>query len=216
MRRFARRVSVFVAAAIVGMPAARAGAVDIAIAPVVGATRFDSSRERYGWLSETRPLIGAEATVRQLGWGAGLRAGRTSVNQSSALLGTSLDTRVHLWSVDAFAEVPLVSIGVVSLGALGSVGQIFASYSPDRALIAADGPGGAVEVRYENWNEWSASGGLALRTALTRAVASSLAIERRVFRIDTAHRQGDAIVESRETFGGWVARIGLSWRVNLV
>ncbi len=216
MRRLARRRLALLAVMILATAAARAEAVEVSLAPVVGATRFDSSLERYGWVAETRPLIGAEAAVRQFGWGAGLRAGRTSVNQSSALLGTSLDTTVRLWSVDAFAEVPLVSIGVVSLAALGAVGQVFASYSPDRALIATDGGGAAVEVRYENWNEWSASGGLALRAGITRALVSSIAIERRAFRIDTAHRQGEAIVESRETFGGWVARAGLSWRMNLV
>lgn len=216
MRRFYRASFALFAAAAFTAGAARSEAAEIALAPIVGATRFDSSLERYGWVAQTRPFYGAEAAVRQFGWGAGLRAGRSTMRQSTALLGTSFDTTARLWSVEAFAEAPLVSLGVVSFAALGAVGQLFANYSPDRALITTDGGGGAVEVRYENWNEWSASGGIALRAGLTRALVSSIAIERRVFRIDTAHRQGDAIVESRETFGGWVARAGLSWRMNLV
>lgn len=215
-RRSAAAAAFVAAGAIVAIAAARATAAEIAIAPIAGASRFDASLSRYGWAAETRALIGAEAAVRERGWGAGLRAGRSSVAQSSALLGAPLETTVRLWTVDAFAEMPLVSFGGVRVAALGAIGQVFASYSPDRALIASGGSGGAVEVRYGDWNEWSVAGGLALRAPVTGALESCVALERCAFRLDTAHRQGDAIVESRETFGGWVARAGLTWRMGIV
>jgi hypothetical protein len=48
---------------------------------------------------------------------------------------------------------------------------------------------------------------VALRHALPGPWSTGLEVERRVFGLDTAHRNGSVIEERRETFGEWSVRL---------
>jgi hypothetical protein len=40
---------------------------------------------------------------------------------------------------------------------------------------------------------------------------AGLAVEREVFALDAAHRNGNTVTAGREAFGNWSARLELSW-----
>jgi hypothetical protein len=61
---------------------------------------------------------------------------------------------------------------------------------------------------------WIGGGGIAFEHALAGPWHASFALERRWFALDTAHVSGGQVVDGRETFGMWEARLGVNWLVT--
>jgi hypothetical protein len=59
---------------------------------------------------------------------------------------------------------------------------------------------------------WIGGAGLGVRRPLMGPWVGSVGLERRIFSMDTAHRNGGAVVLERERFSDWNARFELAWR----
>jgi hypothetical protein len=79
------------------------------------------------------------------------------------------------------------------------------SWAPDRLTLATGG--GPVTVDLVPVDTWIAGGGVALQRALLPRWTVDLQLDRRIFGLDTAHRSGAGIVNQRESFGDWSARL---------
>jgi hypothetical protein len=67
-----------------------------------------------------------------------------------------------------------------------------------------------VNVTFRPIDEWIAGGGMAFTRPLSAGWSAGLEIDRRVFRMDTAHRNGSVIEYRRDTFGDWSARVEIA------
>ena len=86
-------------------------------------------------------------------------------------------------------------------------------YHPDRIEVDL-GVGGPVTVNFSPIDEWIAGAGLALRRPLPGPWMVGVELDRRVFRMDAAHREGNQVVVQRESFGEWSARLELNWQLR--
>ena len=97
---------------------------------------------------------------------------------------------------------------------LASVGRLHMSYEPDQLTFDVGGITEPITVDYTPISEWDFGYGLELRTVLMNQLAIALQAERSTFALDTAHRRGDEIVESRERFYSWSLRLQLAWLLH--
>jgi hypothetical protein len=192
-----------------------AGASDRAwfsIGLLTGTTQFDAGLADYQWDTTPRPGWGVRALVGRGRFAGGLRAWRTSSNQSIGDLGAALD--VHATSWELVGEARLAEVLGIEVLANAGAGQLRLSYDPERITIQPPGPVSPIVVDLAPVGPWIGGGGVALRRAVAREWTLSLGVDARVFAIDAAHRAGDEIVYGRESFGDWSARFELAWRVR--
>jgi hypothetical protein len=99
----------------------------------------------------------------------------------------------------------------------GSVhgGLLHLGYDPDELTYEPGGGIGPITVAYAAIDEWDAGAGVEIRRELARHLALAVAAEATTFALDTAHRRGSEIVESRDRFYLWSVRLQLSWRMPL-
>ena len=175
-----------------------------------GSVLPDRTLADYQWATLPRAAWGVQALAGRGPLEGGLRFWRTQTTQTSALPGGTLTSSVHLTSLEAVGRVRLAQ--VLGAGVMGgaSAGRMRIDWDPDRVEIDTGG-GAPVEVRFEPVDEWVLGAGLAVRRPLTASVSAGLEVERRAYRMNTAHRNGSTIEYRRDTFGDWNARVELAW-----
>ncbi len=137
----------------------------------------------------------------------GLRLWRSRTTQSLGAAGAG-DPAVHATSLELVARARLAAWRGVGFEVLASGGRLALGWDPDRVTLDAGGT--PVEVDFAPVHEWVAGAGLALRTRLPGRCRLGLEWERRTWALDTAHRSGSAIVNGRDRFGDWSARLVLA------
>ncbi len=181
----------------------------VAVSPFAGAMLLDEHLSDYSWDTAARPVFGTAAFVRSGRFAAGGRVWRGDTSQDVGTPSSPRSVTVNLSGFEGIAEAELASaLGVRAL-ATGSAGLVHLGWSPDRVELDT-GVGEPVPVSFDPVNEATWGLGLALRRAIPGGFELAAAVERSWFRLETAHRRGDEIVNERETFGNWTARVELS------
>ncbi len=158
-------------------------------------------------------------TSPQAAWGGRLRSGAGPLDlglrlwsaphtQSLGLAGVE-DPRARITTVDLTGRVRLARLLGQSLHATASAGRLALTYDPSTLRIPTGG--GDVVVTLAPVHEWVAGAGMALERRLSARWSMDLEVEHRWFGLDTAHRAGEDLVESRERFGTWDVRVGWNW-----
>jgi hypothetical protein len=199
-------------AAVLALLPAAAGAapgVDVVLAPFGGAVSLDSRLSDYRWDTDVRPAWGLAGFASLGRVEPGVRVWRASTAQGTGIPGDETALDVSLTGFEATAAVRLAGVAGFRLLGTGSAGLLRIGWSPSSLAIDAGG-GGPITVRFDPVTEPVFGAGLAVRRGVGAGFELGVGLERSWFRLDTAHRAGTAIVEDRETFGNWTARLVLS------
>lgn len=176
-----------------------------------GTSKPDAGLADYQWNTAPRAAWGAQALAGRGPVATGLRFWRSETTQDNALPAETLVSKIGWTSLEWVTRARVAAVLGVTVYGSASVGRLHLAYDPDRVTIDTGGSG-PVEVEFAPIDEWIAGGGVALTRAVTEDWHAGLEIDHRVFRMDTAHRSGDAIEYRRDTFGDWSARFELAWR----
>jgi len=185
----------------------------ISLGVLSGSTVPDHALSNYQWSTSPHLGWGGQALLGFGRFATGARVWSTATDQAIGLPDEA-SARVRRTSLELVGHGRLARWGGAELSGIASVGWLHLGYQPDQVTISSGGS--PVVVDLAPVNEWIAGGGLAIKRALASAWTLGLELDRRMFRLDTAHRDGNTIVERRETFGDWSARLELarlySWR----
>lgn len=192
--------------------AAAAMAVDLSIGATAGSVALDPHLAGYRWETGARAAWGGEARLHAGLLHTAARAWRATTTQALGIPGDDRALGVRLTVAELAAEWPLASAGGFAFATSASAGMVHIGYSPD-ALTLDDGGGGQVAVDFAPITEPTWGVGLGVHRALGSRLLASASVDRSWFRLDTSHRDGDSIVDDRETFGRWTARITLTHRI---
>ena len=197
-----------------GAPGDGSGGWWTSVGILTGSTQLDANLADYQW--DTRPQMawGAEARHGRGRFAGGLRLWRTQTTQQMDAPGVTSAPVVHSTSLELLAQGRIVEGWGTRLLASASAGRLFLGYSPDQVTIDLGGGSGPTEVALSPVQEWIVGGGLSLERALGVRWSMSLEVDRRVFALDTAHRNGAVIETGRESFGEWSARLGFARLFN--
>lgn len=200
------------AAACLATPAparAEAGAPwRVSVGMLGGSSKPDAGLADYQWETLPRAAWGAQALAGRGALSGGLRLWRSATTQRHALpAGDALST-VHWTSVEAVGRARLATVWGVGVHGSVSSGWLRLSYAPERMTIDAGGT--PVEVVFAPIDAWIAGAGMAFTRPLAAGWTAGLEIDRRAFRMDTAHRSGGSIEYHRDTFGDWSARVEIA------
>jgi hypothetical protein len=182
----------------------------LSIGALTGSVLPDAGLADYQWATLPRAAWGAQALAGRDAIAAGVRLWRSQTTQQNALPGETLVSNVHLTSFDAIGRVRLWQVLGMDVSGTTSAGWLHIAYDPDRVRIDTGG-GTPVEVRFAPIDEWTAGAGMALSRPVARDWRAGIEVDHRMFRMDTAHRNGSTIEYRRETFGDWSARFELAW-----
>jgi hypothetical protein len=176
---------------------------------VIGGIALDPHLQDYRW--DTAPALqsGAHATVLRGRFGAGARFWRSSTTQASGIPGEDQAPRVSMTGVEVTGQVRAFDVRGIELWGSAHGGRLFLGYDPES--LTFDVGGQPVTVTYDPISEWEYGLGAALRGELGPHMALALQADLTSFSLDTAHRRGDAIVETRERFSTWDLRAQISW-----
>jgi hypothetical protein len=182
---------------------------------MLGATLFDGHLGDYGW--DAGPVFegGISATLYRGAFAAGLRVVRAGTVQASGIPGEDAAPRVALTSFEMAPSARLVRWLGVELWATARGGLLHLGYDPDELTFGLGGAGEPITVNYDPLSEWLLGWGVALRREIAQRAALSIEAEQSSFALDTSHRRGDEIVESRERFYNWHLRMQVSWLIDL-
>jgi len=175
-----------------------------------GSSKPDEALSNYQWNTLPRAAWGVQARAGRGPAALGVRFGRTQTTQTMQLPAGDQVSRVGMTSLELVGEGRFAHVAGLDLAATASAGWLRLGYSPDHLSIDP-GTGSPIEVRFDPVNEWIAGGGIALQRPLAGPWFAGLNVDHRIFRMDTAHRNGSEIEYRRETFGDWSARLELSW-----
>ncbi len=165
----------------------------------------------YQWDVRPHAAWGAQLLAGLGSCAAGLRWWQGGTTQSLGLAGVT-DPSVRTSSLELIARARVATWRGLALEATAAGGRLALHYRPDHVTV---GTGGApVEVTLAPVHDWVAGAGLALQAPLPGDWNWGLELERRVFALDTAHRNGNAIEYGRETFGDWDARVAVTHAWN--
>lgn len=173
----------------------------ISIAPSVGALLLDSHLADYRWDTSVSLQPGVRLGVHHSRFAAALRTSWAATEQSTGLIGETTTPRVHMTQLDLMLEGRLATFERVELWGSGHGGRMFLGYQPDQMVV--DAGGSPVTVAFDPINEWCYGFGVAIRRDLARHLALGLQLDGTGFHLDTAHRNGDEIIEAREGFVNW-------------
>jgi hypothetical protein len=189
-------------------PAAAAPPVTVEVQG--GMAALDSHLADYGWKADPRPTWGVMALSGGGPWRAGLRLRGWRTDQS--MDGSGGETvAVKGVAVEAVGQVRLARPLGIGVSPTASVGRLHLGYRPDRVSVDLGAGIAPLTVALAPITTWTASAGLALDRRLVSRLGGALAVEREWFALDTAHRSGAGIVETREEFAAWRVHAGLSW-----
>jgi hypothetical protein len=203
------------AAAAADESAARGSEWRLGIGPTVGGLLFDPDLANYRWDTQPALQTGLQATLLRGRFAAGSRLMRTHTTQASGIPGESQAPRVNLTGVEILGQVRVIGYRGIEMWGLASLGRLYLSYEPDQLTFDVGGITEPITVDYTPISEWDFGFGLELRADLMNQLAIALQAERSTFALDTAHRRGDEIVESRERFYSWSLRLQLAWLFHL-
>ncbi len=165
----------------------------------------------YQWDVRPHAAWGAQLLAGLGRFAAGLRGWQGGTTQSLGLAGVT-DPNVRMSSLELVARARLAEWRGIALAATAAGGRLALRYSPDQVTVGTSGA--PVEVTLSPVHEWVAGAGLALQAPLPGDWNWGLELERRVFALDTAHRNGSSIEYARETFGDWDARVAVTHAWN--
>jgi hypothetical protein len=194
-------------------PGGGTGEWRLAIGPVAGAVALDEDLTNYRW--DTQPAVqsGIQATLYRGRFAAGLRYSHSNTTQGTGLPDTDA-LRVSLNAFDLVAQVRVVKHWGFEMWGSAFGGRLHMGYDPDEMTFDSGTALGSVTVNFDPISEWQLGTGLEMRRELMRQLALSLQGEGSTFALDTAHRSGSEIVESRERFYNWSLRLQVSWLLN--
>ncbi len=174
---------------------------------LAGSVQPEADLADYQWSTTPRVAWGLQALAGAGRLSGGVRLWNTRAQQEiGAGAGSSM---VRGTSFELVGRGRLLSVSGSELLAVASGGRLHLGYEPDRVEIAS-GAGDPIEVRLAPIDEWIVGAGVALERRIASTWRVGFEVERRLFKLDTAHRSGDAIVERRETLGDWNARVELA------
>lgn len=187
--------------------------VQLEIGVGLGGTAFDSHLEDYRWDITPALQSGLSATLLRGRYGVGARVWRSGTTQETGIPGETQAPRVNMTGVELAGQVRALALYGVEL--IGSVhgGRLFLDYDPQS--LTFDVAGTPVTVNYQSISEWEYGLGAALRRGFAGHMALALQADLTSFSLDTAHRSGDEIVETRERFSTWNLRAQVSWVFGL-
>ena len=181
----------------------------------LGGVMVDRDLENYRWETKPARLTGVEMTLSRGRFAAGARLWGSHTSQASGIPGETQAPRVNLTGLGAVARVRALKLNVVELWGTGYAGRLHFGYEPDRLTFDPGGVAEPVTVEYAPISEWEFGYGAQVRTELVRQLAVAVEVGRSAFALDTAHRRGDEIVQSREWFHSWTIQLQISWLVTL-
>ncbi|MGH7731090.1 MAG: hypothetical protein ACRENJ_07555 [Candidatus Eiseniibacteriota bacterium] len=184
----------------------------ISIALLAGSTQFDAGLADYQWDTSPRFAWGVRALVGRGRFAGGLRVWRAVSVQSIGDLGEAPEVRATSWEL--VGEGRLAEVRGTRVLATAGAGRLHLGYEPDRITIQPPGAPSPIVVDLAPVGAWIGGAGLALRREVVAGWTAGLGVEARVFSIDTAHRAGNVIVNTRETFGDWSARFELARQIG--
>jgi hypothetical protein len=215
----ARALALGACVQIATLDTARADTVDasrwsIAAGAAVGGLLLDPSLDDYRWDVTPALQTGVQVTLFRDRFATGARAWMSHTSQASGIPGQTQAPRVTVAAIEWVGQGRLVSYRGVELWGMVHGGRLFLSYDPDQMTFDA-GVGTPVTVAFDSISEWDYGFGAEIRRRLTAQLALALQAERTSFSLDTAHRSGDEIVESRERFDQWSLRVQAAWLWDL-
>ena len=186
----------------------------LALGPVAGAFAYDDALANYRWDTRTAFQSGIAASLYRGRVGVGARFWRTKTTQSSGIPGESQAPHVNLTGTEIVAQAMALSYFGIELWGSAHTGLLHVGYQPDQMTFDSNGLPQPITVNYDPIDEWDYGLGVELRTTIARQAALSLQLERTTFALDTSHRAGQEIVESREHFHSWSLRVQASWLLS--
>lgn len=183
--------------------AAGLGHATLSLGGLVGSTRPAAGLADFQWDTGPKLGYGAQALVRFGRFDSGLRLWRTETTQDLDLGNGAGSPAVRSTSVELLGRAGLAEPGGVRVLALATAGRLHLGYHPDRVTLPTTGE----EVLLSPVDTWVAGAGLGAERALRGAWSLGVTVEHRVFGLDTASRESGAVVNRRESFGEWSARL---------
>lgn len=189
------------------------GATRMEVGVALGGIAFDPHLADYRW--DTAPALqsGAQLSLLRGRFGAGARVWRSGTTQASGIPGESQAPQVSMTGLELTGQIRALSVRGVELWGSVHGGRLFLGYDP--ASLTFDVGGQPVTVAYDPITKWDYGLGAALRGELGAHMALALQADVTSFSLDTAHRSGDEIVETRERFSAWNLRAQVSWVFDL-
>jgi len=185
-------------------------AIWASVGPVGGIALPDRDLRDYRWEVTPRAIVGMEALAGYGRWGGGLRVMRWSTSQGTGVPGEAA-LAVGVTAVQLLGQARLLGAAGFEVLGRGGVGRLHAAYDPGTLSFTPAGALQPVEVEFRPLNEWILSGGVSVARPLGAGLGLQADLERSIFSLDTLHRNGNVIEESRETFGSWQLLLRLSW-----
>jgi hypothetical protein len=182
---------------------------DVTVSPWAGAMLLDSHLRDFSWDTSARPVWGTSAGVRSGRFAGGGRVWRGSTSQDVGTPSSPRSVDVALTGFEGIGEARMARFLGIRALATGSIGLVRMNWSPG-SIDLDTGIGEPVAVSFEPVSEATFGLGLALRREVPGGFELAAGLERSWFGLDTAHRRGTEIVNERETFGNWTARVELS------
>lgn len=186
----------------------------LGVGPMIGGLTFDPNLDNYRWDIGPTLQTGAQAMLYRGRLATGARAWFTRTTQASGIPGETEAPRVNVTAIEWVGGGRVASYRGVELWGAVHGGRLFLTYDPDQ-MTFDPGVGEPITVAFDSISEWDYGFGAEIRGALTAQLALALQAEVSSFSLDTAHRSGDEIVESRERFDQWSLRLQLAWLLSL-
>ena len=221
----ARRAVVAAAVTLLGLlPSAPAAAVEPESAPyrssawatvgiLGGSTVVDDRLRNYSWDTRPHAAWGAQVLAGRGRVALGTRVWRSRTVQVLELPAGTQSPAVRSTTLELLARTRVASPLGTQLWAGASAGRLHIDYQPDRVLVSS-GPGGEVVADLLPVREWIAGAGLSLQLPLLARWSAGVDLDRQFFSLDTAHRSGAVVVDRREAFGDWSARLEIAWLLS--
>jgi hypothetical protein len=176
---------------------------------LTGSTQADGALADYQWVTTRRAAWGAEALIGRGRFATGLRAWRAQTVQRIGGTTSSGDPSVRWTSLSLVGEARVATLWGNQIRGLASGGRVHLGYRPDQVMVDV-GAGSPIVVDLKPIDEWIAGGGVGVRRTVGERWSFGLEVERRIFGLDTAHRNGTEIEVGRQSFGDWSARLELA------
>ncbi len=186
----------------------------IGVGPLVGGIAFDPSLDDYRWDVAPTFQSGAQAMLFHDRFATGARLWFANTTQGTGIPGQTEAPQVNATAIEWIGQGRMISYRGVELWGAVHAGRLFLAYDPDE-LTVDPGIGAPITVAFDSISEWDYGFGIEIRGRLTPQLALALQADRTSFSLDTAHRSGDDIVESRERFDQWSLRLQAAWLWSL-
>jgi hypothetical protein len=186
----------------------------LAVGPMVGSLVFDPTLDNYRWDVTPTMQSGLQATLFRGRLATGARVWFAGTTQASGIPGETTVPHVDLTAVEWVGQGRIVSYRGVELWGEVHGGRLFLGYDPDH-MTFDPGAGEPITVAFDSISEWDYGFGTEIRGALTAQLALALQANLTSFSLDTAHRSGNEIVESRERFDQWSLCLQVAWLLSL-